>query len=41
MQLLLSQDCLKSLNIFMLIEDRETNICLKLQDLFQNILKKR
>lgn len=41
MQLLLSQGSLKSLDIFVLIQDMEINISLNLQDFFQNTLKKR
>lgn len=41
MHLLLWQGSLKSLDIFVLIQDREINISLNLQDFFQNTLTKR
>lgn len=41
MQLLLSEGSPKSLDIFVLIQDREINTSLNLQDFFQNTLEKR
>lgn len=41
MHLLLWQGSLKSLDIFVLIQDREINISLNLQDFSQNTLTKR